>query len=177
MSLFCSSYTGRDDRSRHAEAREAQRALGDGTRFPWLPGHGHLFFPSSPCKPSSNGIQIPVSTLGARSPSAHFAGVVGRPSRHFARAAGSPSSDGCRMRFCLGVPPLQFSGDGVVVLKHLSDTYLHRNIQLEPILLAIGCHLKDFQCLCIIHLLSALHLYWKYIDSIIILFFFLNLSL
>lgn len=116
MSLFCSSYTGCDDRSRHAEAREAQRALGNGTRFPWLPGHGHLFFPSSPCEPSSHGIQIPVSTLGPRSSSAYFAGVVGRSSRHFARAAGSPSSDGCRMRFCLGIPPLQFSGDGVVVL-------------------------------------------------------------
>ncbi len=164
MSLLYSSLSGCDDCSRHAEVGEAQRAMGNGTQFPRLPGHDTYSFPAAH---ASRAVMVSKFLL------AHL--VLAVPLRillvlwavlvAMSRVvAGSPPSDRCRMRLCLRIPSLQFSGDGVAVFQHLPDSNIHRNIQLEPPLLISTCLLKDFNSCCMFFFflfqfrLSALHL-------------------
>ncbi len=149
MSLLYSSLTGCDDCSRHAEIGEAQRAMGNGAQFPRLPGHGHLFFPGSPCKPSSSMVSkfllahlvlaVPLRILLVL-----WAVLVGMS--RVLLGHHHLTDVGCG--FCLRIPSLQFSGDGLAVFQHLPDSNIHRNIQLEPPLLISTCLFKDFKSYC-----------------------------
>lgn len=118
------------DCGRGSETGQAQRTMGHKSRLSGLCGSGHVLVPGCTRQQSSHGVQVPLVPSGSGRPAAGPAGAVGRPCGPVTRSAGPTPPDGHGVRLRSGLPSLQSDGDGVAVVWSLSDTHLHRDLQL-----------------------------------------------
>lgn len=128
-----------DDRGWSPEAGEAQRTLGNDARLPGLRRHGLLLLPRRARQPSRHGLQVPAVSPGPGCASSHPVGTVGLSGGGVPGAAGETPPNRYGVWLCTGHVPLQLDGDGVALIKYLSDSYFHKHTQLEPLFLSSWC--------------------------------------
>ncbi len=104
--------------------------MGHKSRLSGLCGSGHVLIPGCTRQQSGHGVQVPLVPSGAGRPAAGPACAVGRPGGPVPRSAGPTPPDGHGVRLRSGLPSLQSDGDSVAVFWSLSDTHLHRDLQL-----------------------------------------------
>lgn len=104
--------------------------MGHESRLSGLRGSGHVLVPGGAREQSGHGVQVPPVPSGAGRPAAGPAGAVGRPGGPVPGPAGSAPPDRHGVRLCSGLPSLRSDGDGVAVVRRLSDAHLHRDLQL-----------------------------------------------
>lgn len=118
------------DCGRGSKTDPAQRTMGHKSWLSGLGGSGHVLIPGCTRQQSGHGVQVPLVPSGAGRPAAGPAGAVGCPGGPVPRSAGPTPPDRHGMRLRSGLPSLQSDGDSVAVFWSLSDTHLHRDLQL-----------------------------------------------
>lgn len=111
--ILSSAAVGHHDGGGDAEAREAQRPMGNVTQLPGLPGHGRVLVPRGPRQPRRHGVQVPAGAPGPGRAAADPAGAVGGAGGHLTRAPGPTPPHGRGVRLRPGLPALHPGGDGV----------------------------------------------------------------